>query len=66
MTNYSFAGPRKGITDPEEVQTYEILEDDVYAEEAIAVLRWLGDDYNPDNAWIQYTEQDVVDPTQCR
>jgi hypothetical protein len=58
---YSFAGPTKGVTDPDSIIMYNLEESDEGA-----ILIWDGNGYNRARTWISGDEDAVFDLSEMR
>lgn len=58
---YSFAGPTKGVTDPETIHMYNLEEGDEGA-----ILIWDGNEHSRAKTWISGDEDTMVDLEDAR
>lgn len=71
MKFYSFAGPARGKTDPEEVHEWEV-EGECFIDnmdphgEPHTVMMWSGNEYSKNHTWIAAEEDAVIDLEQVR
>jgi hypothetical protein len=67
----SFAGPARGLSDPEDVYVYDIGDEDTVMNGPTPnrdhlVLMWSGREYSKNHTWISAEDKAVLSLEECR
>jgi len=68
---YSFAGPARGLTDPEEIHAYDVGDEasnmtNGSHERDHFVLMWSGNEYSKNKTWISAADNSTLNLYNCR